>query len=178
MQKLRLMCVLAHPDDEALGMGGVLAKYAAEGVETFVVTATRGEYGWFGDPSDNPGPQALGKMRADELHEAAKVLGVKELVLLDYVDGQLDQADPAEAINLIAAQMRRLQPDVVLTFDPWGLTVIPITSPSASSPRRRLRGQPMHGLRRNTPRISFPSSTISSARRKNLIFTRKRWANS
>lgn len=120
MQKLRLMCVLAHPDDESLGMGGVLAKYAAEGVETFVVTATRGEYGWFGDPSDNPGPQALGKIREGELREAAKVLGVQELVLLDYVDGQLDQADPAEVIDKIAAQMRRLQPDVVLTFDPWG----------------------------------------------------------
>jgi len=39
------MCVLAHPDDESLGTGGVLAKYSREGVETFVVTATRGERG-------------------------------------------------------------------------------------------------------------------------------------
>ena len=40
---LRLMCVLAHPDDESLGNGGMLAKYAAEGVETYLITATRGE---------------------------------------------------------------------------------------------------------------------------------------
>lgn len=120
MQSLKLMCVLAHPDDESLGMGGVLAKYAAEGVETSVVTATRGEYGWFGAAEDNPGPDALGKIREGELREAAKVLGVQELVLLDYIDGQLDQADPAEAIHKIATQMRRLKPDVVLTFDPWG----------------------------------------------------------
>ena len=41
----RLMCVVAHPDDESLGMGGALAKYADEGVETYVVTATKGERG-------------------------------------------------------------------------------------------------------------------------------------
>lgn len=60
------------------------------------------------------------KIREGELREAAKTLGVHDLVLLDYIDGQLDQADPVEAINQIASHMRRLQPDVVLTFDPWG----------------------------------------------------------
>ena len=47
-QQLKLMAVLAHPDDESLGFGGTLAKYAAEGVETYVVIATRGECGRFG----------------------------------------------------------------------------------------------------------------------------------
>lgn len=42
-EQLRLMAVLAHPDDESLGLGGALARYAAEGVETYLVTATRGE---------------------------------------------------------------------------------------------------------------------------------------
>jgi len=60
---LRLMVVAAHPDDESLGMGGTLAKYAAEGVETYLVTATRGEYGWFGEEKENPGPEALGRLR-------------------------------------------------------------------------------------------------------------------
>ena len=60
-ERLRLMCVLAHPDDESLGMGGTLAKYAAEGIETYLVTATRGERGWFGDEKEYPGPEALGK---------------------------------------------------------------------------------------------------------------------
>ena len=45
---LKLMAVLAHPDDESLAMGGILAKYAALGVQTYLVMATRGERGWFG----------------------------------------------------------------------------------------------------------------------------------
>ena len=49
------MAILAHPDDESLGNGGALARYAAEGVEVTLVTATRGQRGWLGDPSENPG---------------------------------------------------------------------------------------------------------------------------
>ena len=52
--RLRLMCVLAHPDDEAMGTGALLAKCAAEGVETAVVTATLGQRGWTGAPDENP----------------------------------------------------------------------------------------------------------------------------
>ena len=44
-RQLKLLAVLAHPDDESLGFGGTLAKYAAEAVETYLVTATRGERG-------------------------------------------------------------------------------------------------------------------------------------
>ena len=75
--KLKLMCILAHPDDESLGNGGILAKYAAEGVETYLVTATRGERGWFGDESDYPGLEALGKIREAELLAAARALGIR-----------------------------------------------------------------------------------------------------
>jgi LmbE family N-acetylglucosaminyl deacetylase len=48
------MCVLAHPDDECLGTGGILARYAAEGAETYLITATRGEHGWWGEEKDYP----------------------------------------------------------------------------------------------------------------------------
>src|SRR5438552_16521165 len=100
--KLKLMCILAHPDDESLGMGGILAKYAAEGIETYLVTATRGERGWFGSESDNPGLEALGRMREAELFAAADVLGIRRVNFLDYIDGELDQADPTEAVAKIA----------------------------------------------------------------------------
>src|SRR5438477_2997613 len=97
---LRLMAVLAHPDDESLGIGGTLARYAAQGVETFLVTATRGESGRYRGHRDgdrHPGAVALGKIREAELRAAAAVLGIRELSLLDYRDGELDRTNPREA---------------------------------------------------------------------------------
>ena len=118
---LKLMCVLAHPDDESLATGGILAKYAASGVQTYLVMATRGERGWAGEAADKPGPQALGRLREAELRAAAQVLGLREVVFLDYQDGELDRADHAEAIARIANHLRRVRPDVVVTFDPNGM---------------------------------------------------------
>ena len=118
--KIKLMCILAHPDDESLGMGGTLAKYAVQGVETYLVTATRGERGWFDDEKLNPGLEALGKIREAELLNAAHELGISEVKFLDYIDGDLDQADPAEAVAKIVSHLRRVRPDVVITFDPNG----------------------------------------------------------
>lgn len=118
--ELRLMAVLAHPDDESLGTGGALAKYAAEGVATHLVTATRGERGRFGDSKVSPGPEIVGKAREAELLSAAAELGLREVKFLDYPDGALDKVDTAEAIERIAGHLRRVRPHVVITFGPDG----------------------------------------------------------
>jgi LmbE family N-acetylglucosaminyl deacetylase len=117
---LKLMCVLAHPDDESLGMGGTLAKYAAEGIETYLVTATRGERGRFGISKERPSQAVVGQVRESELRAAARELGIREISFLDYVDGKLDQADPKEAVEKIAGHLQRVRPHVVLTFGPDG----------------------------------------------------------
>lgn len=114
------MCVLAHPDDESLGTGGILAKYSREGVATFVVTATRGERGRFDDKGTSPGPAVVGQAREAELRAAAEALGVREVSLLDYLDGELDRVDAAPASETIAEHIRRVRPQVVVTFDPFG----------------------------------------------------------
>jgi LmbE family N-acetylglucosaminyl deacetylase len=119
-EELRLMCVLAHPDDESLGTGGVLAKYASQGIGTYVVTATRGERGRFDDSGQSPGPAIVGRAREAELRAAAKELGVREVHFLDYMDGDLDEVPPVEASEKIAGHIRRIRPQVVLTFDPYG----------------------------------------------------------
>ncbi|MCI0554572.1 MAG: PIG-L family deacetylase [Anaerolineae bacterium] len=72
---LKLLAVFAHPDDESMGMGGTLTKYSAQGVETYLICASRGERGWFGPEEQNPGLSALGKTRTGELENAAKKLG-------------------------------------------------------------------------------------------------------
>ena len=117
---LKLMAVLAHPDDESLGAGGVLAKYATEGIETSLVTATRGERGWFGDEHENPGLETLGRIREAELRAAAAALGIRSVNFLNYIDGELDQAHPAEVVAKIAGHLRHVRPDVVVTFGPNG----------------------------------------------------------
>src|SRR5579859_5766449 len=119
-QPLKLMCILAHPDDESLGTGGILARYAAEGVETYLITATRGERGWYGDEREHPGLDVLGRTREGELRAAAEVLGIREVFFLDYIDGDLDQAHPAEIIAKIVGHIRRVKPDVIVTFDAEG----------------------------------------------------------
>jgi LmbE family N-acetylglucosaminyl deacetylase len=116
----KLMCVFAHPDDESLGMGGTLAKYAAEGVEIALVTATRGERGWGGRREEYPGAQALGRIREAELRCAADVLGIKDLTFLGYMDGEVDKAASAEIVLSIAREIRRFKPQVVVTFGPDG----------------------------------------------------------
>ncbi|MDP6799596.1 MAG: PIG-L family deacetylase [SAR202 cluster bacterium] len=118
--KLKLMCILAHPDDESLGAGGILAKYAAEGVETHLVMATRGESGWFGDQADYPGPEALGRIRESELESATRVLGLQDIAFLDYRDGELEDTDQSEVIGQLVDHIRRVRPHVVVTFDPNG----------------------------------------------------------
>jgi LmbE family N-acetylglucosaminyl deacetylase len=85
-----------------------------------VVTATRGERGRFGDSKESPGPEIVGKAREAELRAAAKELGVREVNFLDYLDGALDQVDTAEAVGRIAAHLRRVRPQVVITFGPEG----------------------------------------------------------
>jgi LmbE family N-acetylglucosaminyl deacetylase len=118
---LKLMAILAHPDDESLGFGGILAKSAADGVETYLVTATRGERGWTGDERAYPGIEALGAIRETELRAAAQALGIRSVELLGYLDGELDRADPAEVVAKIVEHLRRVQPDVVVTFGPDGI---------------------------------------------------------
>ena len=124
-QPLKLMAVLAHPDDESLGIGGTLAKYAGEGVETYLVTATRGERGRFGQSGEKPPPDVVGRVREAELREAAAVLGVREVNFLDYYDGDLDQVNVPEAVARIAGHVCRVKPHVVITFGSEGAALFP-----------------------------------------------------
>jgi LmbE family N-acetylglucosaminyl deacetylase len=169
------MAVLAHPDDESLGVGGTLAKYASEGVEVFLLTATRGDGGRYRglpqtDPG-HPGRSALAGIREQELRAAASVLGIREVALLDYHDQHLDRADPREAVPAIAAHLRRVRPDVVLTFGPDGAyghpdhvaisqfataAAVAAADPSFEGPV--LDGQPAHTVRK-LYYIAWPQST-------------------
>ena len=127
----RLLAVLAHPDDETFGSGGVLARYAAEGVRVAILCATRGEAGEISDPSLAT-RENLGEVREQELRSACDVLGVSDLFLLDYRDsgmaGSSDNSDPGALCRAgsrgvaeeVVRVIREFRPQVVLAFDPAG----------------------------------------------------------
>lgn len=120
VNRLSLMAIFAHPDDESFGNGGTLARYAQEGVFTSLLCATRGEAGEISDPAlasrDN-----LGQVREQELRMACSILGIQELRFLDYVDGTLMGVDRQECQEKMVRAIRELRPQVVFTFGPEGV---------------------------------------------------------
>jgi len=119
-KKLTLLGILAHPDDESLGMGGSFARYSNEGFDTYLICATRGERGRFGVEKTSPGLDIVGKTREKEVLAAAETLGIKEVFFLDYIDGDLDKAPHQEIIKKILTIIRKIRPEVVATFGPEG----------------------------------------------------------
>ncbi|MFF4976509.1 PIG-L family deacetylase [Streptomyces sp. NPDC001083] len=133
---LTLMAVHAHPDDEATGTGGVLARYAAEGVRTVLVTCTDGGCGDGpggvkpGEPGHDPAAVAL--MRRQELEASCEVLKISDLEMLDYADsgmmgwpsneapGSFWRTPVAEGAARLAELIRHYRPDVVVTYDENG----------------------------------------------------------
>ena len=115
-------CILfsfAHPDDESFSGAGTAMRYAAAGVRTVLVTATRGQKGKAGNPPVCA-PGELGAWRERELKEAAAIIGFDELQLLDYRDRELAQAPPDAIRASLVSLIRRVRPSVVLSFDPNG----------------------------------------------------------
>ena len=111
---LKLMCVVAHPDDECYAFGGALALAADRGVETYVVCLTDGQAATHrGDAGSS---EALGAMRRQEFRASCEVLGVGQYELMDYQDAQLEFVDFSETAGRLVERMRRFKPDVVITF--------------------------------------------------------------
>ena len=117
---LKLLAIFPHPDDETLGLGSTLARYSAEGIETYLLCATRGERGWFDSEGPDPGLEGVARIREAELHCAAEYLGLHEVSFLDYIDGDVDQVDPDEIIGRIVSHIRRIKPQIVVSFGPDG----------------------------------------------------------
>ena len=135
-EKLTLMAVHAHPDDESSSTGGVLATYSGQGIRTVVVTCTNGEFG------DAPGgvkpgedghdEQAVAELRLSELRQACKILGVTDLETLGYHDSGMPDWDYkdrpeafcniplAEVTQRVSGLIEEYRPQVVVSYDPEG----------------------------------------------------------
>ncbi len=118
----RLMAVFAHPDDESFGPGGTLARYAADGADVFLVTATHGEMGKLHGKNPPVTETTMAGIRTEELDCACRALGIKHELILGYRDGNLSRVDMRELTGLVVRLIRQWRPHVLLTFPPDGLT--------------------------------------------------------
>jgi mycothiol S-conjugate amidase len=130
VDRLTLLTVHAHPDDESSKGPATVARYHAEGVHTVLVTATGGEQGDILNPAmDQPGvKERMAEIRREELAEAVRVIGYDELVYLGYRDSGMPDseanADPrsfaqavqAEAVGRLVTIIRRTRPQVIITY--------------------------------------------------------------
>lgn len=110
--------VFAHPDDEAFGPSGTLAKFAKEGRDVYILCVTRGDAGE--NHSDNH--DDLRDIREDELEASAKKLGVKDVIFLDFKDGALSNNLYHQVADKLQEQLEKLEPEIVITLEPHGVS--------------------------------------------------------
>jgi LmbE family N-acetylglucosaminyl deacetylase len=115
---LRLLCVTAHPDDEAGGFGGLLLDCRERGIETYVLCLTAGTAATHRGPATTDAE--LAALRRQEFARACEMLQVTRGEVLDYPDGALDRLDVNEVSGRLTGHMRRIRPQVVVTFGPEG----------------------------------------------------------
>ncbi len=115
-----ILCVEAHPDDEAFGPAGTIAYYVSRGVPVDLLTFTRGQRGTQSASADSP--ETLGRLREYETRASARVLGVRTLTILDYMDGELDKVNVDELAGHVVASIESGDIDTIITMGPMGIT--------------------------------------------------------
>lgn len=134
MENRRLLISFAHPDDESFGLGALIAKYVAEGVEVSLICATNGDVGTV-SPEMLNGYNSIKELRLAELDCASAILGFKQVVKLDYKDsGMMQDAttkdpeclwynwqhNPEVVTRQVVEVLREIKPHVVITFNRYG----------------------------------------------------------
>ena len=109
-----VVAIFAHPDDESFGPSGTIAKLAQSN-DVYVLCATKGESGM--GPSSN-----LAAIRAKELRESAKILGVKNVFFLGFVDGTLSNSIYHKLASKIEQKLKHLRPETIITTEPMGVS--------------------------------------------------------
>jgi LmbE family N-acetylglucosaminyl deacetylase len=110
--------VFAHPDDEAFGPGGTLAKFAKEGRDVYIICVTRGDAGDnFSDKTFD-----LTAIREEELRASARKLDVKEVIFLNFKDGELSNKIYHKIAEKLQEQLEKMEPEILITLEPRGVS--------------------------------------------------------
>ncbi len=113
-----LLCIFAHPDDEAFGPGGSIAKFVKKR-DVYIICVTDG---CKGSAENLDSDKDLSEVRKRELLESAKILGVKKVDFLNYTDGILCNNLYHEIAEKLIGLIKTYQPDTLLTFDSTGVS--------------------------------------------------------
>jgi LmbE family N-acetylglucosaminyl deacetylase len=114
----RLLCITAHPDDEAGAFGGTLALYADRGVEVHLVCLTAGTAARNRGTAQSD--DELAELRRAELLLSCEHLGIRFCEVLHWPDSKLDHANFHEVVASLVEKIRRFRPHVIITFAPDG----------------------------------------------------------
>lgn len=114
-----ILLIFAHPDDESSSVGGTTAKYSQLGISVDLICATGGEKG---TRLDVPPEVDTATARQAGLRLAAGIIGIRDIYFLGYLDGDLDKADTGEVSDKVSNIMQRVQPEIVITFGPDGIS--------------------------------------------------------
>lgn len=116
----RLLGIWAHPDDEAYLSAGLMARTIADGGSVTIVAITDGEAGF---PDDDPrSPEQRAAQRRRELRSAMARIGVTDVRFLGVADGAIASAPAGALVADLVDLISDVDPDVVVTFGPDGIT--------------------------------------------------------
>jgi len=110
--------IFAHPDDEAFGPGGTLAKFAKEGRDVSIICVTKGEAG----DNNSDKTHDLKDIREEELLKSAKELGIKQVFFLDFQDGTLSNNLYHQVADQLQELLKTIKPEIVITLEPHGVS--------------------------------------------------------
>jgi len=114
----RILCVTAHPDDEAAAFGGTLRLYHERGAEIYLICLTPGQAATHRGTAKTD--HELAAIRRKELAASCEILGIDRWIVLDYADGQLHRLDLYSVVCEVTRHIRQFRPHVVMTFGPEG----------------------------------------------------------
>ena len=115
---LRLLCVTAHPDDEAGAFGGTLLLSRERGIETYVICLTPGQAATYRGSTRSE--EELAAQRRREFQDSCRILKVTRGEVLDYPDAALDRADFYRVVDDLVFRIRTIRPQVIMTLGPEG----------------------------------------------------------
>lgn len=116
LKKKKILCVFAHPDDEAFGPGGTITFWFQQGAEIHLLCATKGESGL------NHLKNAHDGIRVKELKKAAKILGISKIQFLGFMDGKISNNDLEKLEAQITKKIKSFRSDIILTFNLNGVS--------------------------------------------------------